>query len=176
MYLVVFLCRYLDLMTTFVSLYNTVMKITFISVTAYLVYLMRYKAPIAQTYDRSVDNFPHEKFLIPPAIVLAIISSWGSIPDAVYDFSLWLESVAILPQLLLLQRSRAVENLTSHFVAAMGAYRFFYILNWVYRYFAEDHLHWTAVLGGVVQTGLYLDFFYYYARSKWYGQKLVLPE
>jgi len=30
-------------------------------------------------------------------------------------------------------------------------------------------------IGGLVQTGLYCDFFYYYAKSKWYGNKLVLP-
>ena len=180
MYLIVFVCRYLDLFTEFISVYNTVMKITFIAVTGYLVYLMRMKSPIAQTYDRSVDSFPYEKFMIPPAAILAVLSSFSSFSIETYliDFSLWLESVAILPQLLLLQSSREVENLTSHFVAAMGAYRAFYILNWIYRYYTESPfgVSGTAILCGVIQTGLYCDFFYYYARSKWYGQKLVLPE
>ena len=31
-----------------------------------------------------------------------------------------------------------IENLTSHYVAALGAYRALYLLNWVYRYFTED--------------------------------------
>jgi hypothetical protein len=26
-----------------------------------------------------------------------------------------------------------------------------------------------------VQTVLYMDFFYYYIQSKWYGKKFVLP-
>ena len=28
---------------------------------------------------------------------------------------------------------------------------------------------------GIIQTVLYCDFFYYYAMSKWYGNRLVLP-
>merc|ERR1712194_525088 len=51
----------------------------------------------------------------------------------------------------------------------------FYILNWIYRYFSEDYVNVVGWVGGLVQTGLYCDFFYYYAKSKWYGNKLVLP-
>lgn len=30
----------------------------------------------------------------------------------------------------MLQNIRVIENLTSHYVAMLGLYRFFYILNW----------------------------------------------
>ena len=40
LFLVVFLCRYMDLFTNFVSLYNTSMKICFIALTAVTVYLI----------------------------------------------------------------------------------------------------------------------------------------
>ena len=56
----------------------------------------------------------------------------------VWAFSIYLEAVAILPQLFLLQKQGEVENLTSHYVAALGAYRALYLLNWVYRYFTEE--------------------------------------
>ena len=60
-----------------------------------------------------------------------------------------------------------VENLTSHYVFALGAYRGLYLLNWIYRYFTEDdyvqRIVWVA---GLVQTGLYCDFFYHYYESK----------
>ncbi|KAK9289161.1 hypothetical protein L1049_017635 [Liquidambar formosana] len=43
------------------------------------------------------------------------------------------------------------------------AYRALYILNWMYRYFTEDHyVHWITWISGLVQTLLYADFFYYY--------------
>ena len=37
--------RYMDLFMYFVSVYNTTMKIFFISSTAFIIYLMRYKKP-----------------------------------------------------------------------------------------------------------------------------------
>ena len=177
MYLIVFITRYLDLLWSFVSVYNSVMKITYIAATAYAIYLIRFKRPLCETYDRSIDNFPYEKFLLGPCAILAVLSTHEyTIAEILWTFSVWLEAVAILPQLVLLQQSREVENLTSNFVAAMGAYRLFYILNWVYLYFGDQPVLLSAVIGGVVQVGLYVDFFYYYARSKWYGQKLILPE
>lgn len=45
-YLVVFCTRYLDLFMYFISLYNTLMKIAFISATIFIIYLMKFKAPI----------------------------------------------------------------------------------------------------------------------------------
>merc|ERR1711988_270139 len=153
------------------------MKVVFIVSTCYLVYLMRMKPPVSQTYDRDADNFPYEKFLLPPALVLGFLfaEEWTSLPEILWTSSIWLESVAIIPQLVLLQSLREVENLTSNFVGTMGAYRAFYILNWVYRYFVEDYTNVVGWIGGVVQTALYCDFFYYYAKSKWYGNKLILP-
>jgi len=94
----------------------------------------------------------------------------------VWAFSIYLESVAIFPQLVLLQRTREVETLTADYVFSLGAYRFFYILNWIYRYiYDESYLGALVYVCGIVQTLLYIDFFYYYIKSKWYGQKIVLP-
>ena len=44
-YLLVFLVRYADLFMYYVSAYNTAMKIFFISSTAFIIYLMRFKKP-----------------------------------------------------------------------------------------------------------------------------------
>jgi ER lumen protein retaining receptor len=54
------------------------------------------------------------------------------------------------------------ETITSHYLFALGIYRFFYILNWIYRYYMENYLDWISIVFGVVQTILYLDFFYLY--------------
>ena len=60
-----------------------------------------------------------------------------------------------------------VENLTSHYVFALGAYRGLYLLNWIYRYMTEDdYVQRIVWIAGVVQTGLYCDFFYHYYESK----------
>jgi len=66
LYLIVFCCRYLDLLYEFVSLYNSVMKIFYILSTGYLIYLMQFKNPIRQTYDRNLDNFRYEFYFLGP--------------------------------------------------------------------------------------------------------------
>ena len=64
--------------------------------------------------------------------------------------SIFLEAVAILPQLVLLQRTKNVDNLTGNYVFLLGMYRATYILNWIYRYFTEEnYVHW---LGGYLNT------------------------
>ena len=56
-----------------------------------------------------------------------------------WTFSIYLEAISILPQLVLLQRTKNVDNLTGNYVFLLGLYRAFYILNWVYRYITEPH-------------------------------------
>ena len=85
------------------------------------------------------------------------------------------------------------------------AYRGLYIVNWIYRSFTEDNYRqWIGPLranscpvfiaiacfdnafilnllcgavwiSGLVQTGLYADFFYYYFKSWQNNEKLSLP-
>lgn len=44
-YLIVFCMRYADLFMYYVSLYNTLMKIFFISATAFIIFMIRFKKP-----------------------------------------------------------------------------------------------------------------------------------
>eukprot|EP00742_Colponemidia_sp_Colp-10_P004142 GILJ01004420.1.p1 GENE.GILJ01004420.1~~GILJ01004420.1.p1 ORF type:complete len:245 (+),score=22.75 GILJ01004420.1:84-737(+) len=178
LYLLVFCTRYLDLFLYWVSLYNTVMKLAFIGLTAYILYLMRFKAPYCITYDKLNDSFPHWLYLVAPCAVLGIVlPSEYDLIEMLWSFSLYLEAVAIFPQLVMLQRLGEVENLTSHYVGALGAYRFFYILNWIYKSFGHGHVSWLAGFTGLIQTVLYVDFFYYYFQSRTHGQngKFTLP-
>lgn len=68
-----------------------------------------------------------------------------------------------------------MEALTSHYVACLGAYRALYILNWIVRYYTENYVRWIVWIPGLIQTVLYLDFFYYYLQSRWYGTPMTLP-
>lgn len=67
---VVFITRYLDLATNFVSIYNTTMKIFFIATSVATIYLIytKFKA----TYDGNHDTFRME-FLLLPCTVLALV-------------------------------------------------------------------------------------------------------
>lgn len=79
-----------------------------------------------------------------------------------WAFSIWLEAVAILPQLFMLQRTGEAETITTHYLFALGAYRALYIPNWIYRWFTEGWFEPISVIAGLVQTVLYSDFFYIY--------------
>ncbi|PQQ12176.1 ER lumen protein-retaining receptor [Prunus yedoensis var. nudiflora] len=113
----------------------------------------------------------------PPCLLLAlVINERFTFKEVLWTFSLYLEAVAILPQLVLLQRTRNIDNLTGQYVFLLGAYRALYILNWIYRYFTEEHyVHWITWIAGTIQTLLYGDFFYYYFQSWKNNVRLELP-
>ena len=72
-----------------------------------------------------------------------------------WTFSLYLESVAILPQLFMISKTGEAETITSHYLFALGCYRALYIINWIYRYYFEGFFDLIAVVAGCVQTVLY---------------------
>ncbi|KAN0125754.1 ER lumen protein retaining receptor [Russula decolorans] len=173
LYVTVFVARYLDIFFTWVSVYNFIMKIFFISSSVYILYLM--KVRFRPTNDPSIDTFRVE-YLVAPAVILGLIFNYShSITEISWSFSIFLEAVAILPQLFILQRTGEAETITTHYLAALGAYRGLYIPNWIYRYFAEQLVDPISITAGLVQTGLYLDFFYVYFTKVLQGQKFELP-
>lgn len=174
LYLLVYLTRYIDIFSTN-SLYNLVFKIMFIGSQGYIIYLMTnaYKP----TNDPNVDTF-RVQYLLAGAAVLAILFPVNyTFSEILWAFSIWLESVAILPQLFMLQRTGEAETITTHYLFALGSYRALYIPNWIYRYLTETkrHLDWQAVVAGLIQTVLYSDFFYVYYTKVLKGKKFKLP-
>lgn len=55
--------------------------------------------------------------------------------QVMWAFSIFLEAVAIVPQLFMVSKTGEAENITSHYLFALGSYRAMYLLNWIYRYF-----------------------------------------
>ncbi|CAF4834156.1 ER lumen protein-retaining receptor [Pieris napi] len=170
---IVYTARYLDLLTTYVSAYNTVMKLVFIVASYATVYLMYVK--FKATYDHNHDTFRIEFLLIPCVILALLINREFTFLEVLWTFSIYLESVAILPQLFLVSKTGEAESITSHYLFALGSYRGLYLLNWIYRYIVEDHYELIAIIAGVVQTVLYCDFFYLYITKVLKGKKLQLP-
>ncbi|KAJ6590075.1 ER lumen protein retaining receptor-domain-containing protein [Mycena vulgaris] len=173
LYAGVFIARYLDLFFRWVSLYNSIMKLFFIASSCYILYIMRYR--FRPTHDPSIDTFRIE-YLLGPCVVLSLVFNYHfNLTEILWSFSIFLESVAILPQLFMLQRTGEAETITTHYLAALGAYRALYIPNWIYRYFSDNVVDPIAVTAGIVQTGLYIDFFYVYFTKVLQGQKFELP-
>jgi ER lumen protein retaining receptor len=167
-------------------LYLTTFKLLFIGSSAYVIYLMLndYKP----THDPNLDTFKVQ-YLLGISAVLAILfphdyrfsevsvdlaELFVGEPGVVglmasqilWTFSIWLESVAILPQLFMLQRTGEADTITTHYLFALGIYRALYIPNWMFRYLTEASFQRSfqpvPIIAGIIQTLLYSDFFYIY--------------
>jgi len=179
-YVVVFCARYLDLFWNFDSLYNSVMKVIFITLSVGIVYLMVWSPTISKTYSRQHDDF-NLLFTFVPTFLLALV--WNekfTYDEVLWAWSIYLEAVAIIPQLIVLQREASetgfVDTLDSHYVFALGGYRALYLLNWIYRLATEPHYrNWIVWIAGLVQTAIYGEFFYYYIKARIEGGRMVLP-
>uniref|UniRef100_A0A224YSR3 ER lumen protein-retaining receptor n=1 Tax=Rhipicephalus zambeziensis TaxID=60191 RepID=A0A224YSR3_9ACAR len=197
---ITYTARYLDLFTTFVSPYNSVMKVVFLATSYGTLYLMYVK--FKATNDRNHDTFRIE-FLLVPICLLALLINHEFTPletqpgghergffevvfshatllfrdplEVLWTFSIYLEAVAILPQLFLVSKTGEAETITSHYLFCLGSYRGLYLLNWVYRYYTENFYDLIAIVAGVVQTILYCDFFYLYVTRVIKGKALKLP-
>jgi ER lumen protein retaining receptor len=91
-------------------------------------------SPFSPTHDPSIDTFRVE-YLVGPSFILGLLFNYKfTFLEIMWSFSIFLESVAILPQLFMLQRTGEAETITTHYLAALGAYRALYIPNWIYRY------------------------------------------
>nr|XP_005899525.1 PREDICTED: ER lumen protein-retaining receptor 3 [Bos mutus] len=173
LFALVFTTRYLDLFTNFISIYNTVMKMVFLLcayVTVYMIY-----GKFRKTFDSENDTFRLE-FLLVPVIGLSFLENYSFTPlEILWTFSIYLESVAILPQLFMISKTGEAETITTHYLFFLGLYRALYLANWIRRYQTENFYDQIAVVSGVVQTIFYCDFFYLYVTKVLKGKKLSLP-
>jgi len=173
LFAIVYITRYLDLFTNFISLYNSFMKIVFMSTSLATLYLMYLK--FKATYDRNHDTFRIEFLLIPVTLLGLLVNHEFTPLEILWTFSIYLESVAILPQLFLVSKTGEAETITSHYLMALGSYRALYLINWIWRYYFEGFYDLIAIVAGVVQTVLYCDFFYLYVTRVIRGRALRLP-
>mmetsp|Transcript_24321 Transcript_24321/g.39194 ORF Transcript_24321/g.39194 Transcript_24321/m.39194 type:complete len:299 (-) Transcript_24321:136-1032(-) len=175
LYLLVFLTRYMDIFFNFISLYNTIMKLLFISATMYVIYMMRVelKDPTKEPHGTKISAA-----LCGCSLLLALLYNdhnpygpmWRKFVELAWTFSIYLEAVAIVPQMEVLNRAKVVKNLTANYLFALGAYRVFYLLNYGYRFMVDPMFSSREVLikalGAVVQSALYVRFFMMYLESK----------
>jgi ER lumen protein retaining receptor len=84
----VFLTRYLDLFTHFISVYNTTMKVFYIISSLGTVYLMYVK--FKATNDKIHDTFRVEFLIIPAAILALLVNHEFEVLEVIIIFILLL--------------------------------------------------------------------------------------
>lgn len=86
-------------------------------------------------------------------------------------FSEILESVCVVPQLVLLRQTTVPTVLDSFYLVTLGTYRFLYVLNWIVRGAKENsYRDPTSWVWGTIQTALIVDFAWVY----WTRQRVKL--
>ena len=87
-----------------------------------------------------------------------------------WTFSIILESVCVLPQLILLRQTDVPTVIDSFYLLTLGSYRAFYILNWITRGIQEEKSDPIPDIFGIIQTAFYIDFAWVY----WTRQRVKL--
>eukprot|EP01029_Cantina_marsupialis_P027784 TRINITY_DN773996_c0_g1_i1.p1 TRINITY_DN773996_c0_g1~~TRINITY_DN773996_c0_g1_i1.p1 ORF type:complete len:303 (-),score=78.70 TRINITY_DN773996_c0_g1_i1:193-1101(-) len=107
--------------------------------------------------------------------------------DVAWTVALYIESVAILPQLVMFMRKGGeVEAMTSHYVGCMGFSRLFHFIFWVASYHELNDRYSETMAGGYIGYGILVaqilqlvimgDFFYEYAKALKRGGPMLLPQ
>ncbi|KAI1448715.1 ER lumen protein retaining receptor-domain-containing protein [Annulohypoxylon stygium] len=171
-YAIVFCTRYTDFFHE-KSSWNYFFKLFYVLSSFYILIIMRWLFP--RTREREISwklgaVVLMGSLFISPFTMLIFDKGelWGFF-RWMYDFSLILESVCVLPQLLLLRQTTVPTVIDSFYLLALGSYRALYILNWIVRGVdpSDSGAGAVQIVFGVVQTALYVDFFWvYYTRQR----------
>ncbi|TFJ97304.1 ER lumen protein-retaining receptor 1-A [Platysternon megacephalum] len=123
------------------------MKVVYIAcsyATVWLIY-SKFKA----TYDGNHDTFRVEFLMVPTAVLAFLVNHDFTPLEILWTFSIYLESVAILPQLFMVSKTGEAETITSHYLFALGIYRTLYLFNWIWRYQQEGFFDLIAIVAGL---------------------------
>ena len=93
-----------------------------------------------------------------------------SLVEIMWTFSIYLEAVTLIPQLVMVIKSGETEAYIVCYIMATALYRGLYILNWIYRYNYDGFYDVIAIVSGCVQTilnaAISLYVFRVYTRQK----------
>ena len=158
-------------------------EIVSFSICGFLLYLMYYK--YKETSDFMLDNkLPFYYLAIPTYLIAIIIRSnlnQNMFTDINWCFSMYLEALAIFPQILLFTIKKGqIESFTSHYVALCGLSRLFSLVFWLDTY---DELRnsesWSGncvgyfIIGSqILQLLIMADYYYLYFKSLLKGQSI----
>ena len=174
LYLSVYLFRYCNSGFFAPPLYNTCFKIFYIVSAIVIIVLVKFV--YKRTYENRQDNF-RILFIYIICLPLAYFTApRKTLFILCHSYSLWIEAFAIVPQFLLIVRSRKVDVMGKDYVFLLSIYRLLYVINWIYKAFTETGKTPLNVwLTGIIQTLIYSDFIYEYIKMKVTGGEFELP-
>jgi len=170
LYSLVFCTRYLDLYMER-SAWNAVFKVTYIITSFYILGVMKWLFPRSREREISWKLgaiILGGSLALSPFVMMIFERRWGFL-TWMWVFSEILESVCVLPQLLMLRQTTVPTVIDSFYLLTLGSYRALYCLNWFLRELdvSDRKPDAIAVIFGLIQTALYVDFSWvYYTRQR----------
>jgi len=174
LYLLMFCSRYINKTLLDPPLWDTIVKILFLVFSALVVLLMICK--FQKTYDKR-----HDAFRIVFILVIAGVASYFSAPTKsiagiAYTFSFWIESLLMVPQIILLGRLKGVYILTRNYLLVLSLYQLMRSLDWISRLVQS----WKETpkfvwITGSLQLATYGGFLRAYAKATVKGPDDALP-
>ncbi|ORD97774.1 ERD2A [Hepatospora eriocheir] len=170
LYLMVYLSRYLDLFHFYrdnmLDIYNNVFKICFLLYQFYMVIKILVND---RSYNKNKDKFPFSVIIILSLIVTFIINrdvTDHKIKEFFYRFSLILESVALLPQLSMIQECGECETMTGLYIMMLGMYRISYLVYFLLNKFVvKKNISSLLIITSLIQSILHFDFIFNHGKS-----------
>jgi hypothetical protein len=145
------------------------------------------------TYNSEFDTIQWP-YLAGPCLFLALLCHTtlnnNFFTDMMWSFSMYLEGVAIFPQIYLFKEKKGqIESFTSHYVSLQGLSRLCSLIFWYHTY-SELHdgrdesgfslfpglVGYLIMLSQIIQLLIMLDYFYFYFKSLFKGEELVITE
>ncbi|KAK3309981.1 ER lumen protein retaining receptor-domain-containing protein [Chaetomium strumarium] len=174
-YALVFVARYTDLFSESYA-WNYFFKVFYLLSSFYTIAIMRFIYP--RTREREVAWKLSAVILagclvLSPFVMLIFENkAYWSFQEFLWVFSQVLESVCVLPQLLLLRQTTVPTVITSFYIVFLGSYRGLYLLNWLFKELDTNMKkpNPISVIFGIIQTALYVDFAWVY----WSRQRVKL--
>ncbi|KAK4159152.1 ER lumen protein retaining receptor-domain-containing protein [Cladorrhinum sp. PSN259] len=174
-YALVFITRYTDLFSE-TSAWNYFFKVFYFLSSFYTISIMRFVYPRTREREKAwkmgAALLLGSLVISPFAMLIFKSKDEWAFTEMLWVFSQVLESVCVLPQLLLLRQTTVPTVITSFYIVFLGAYRALYLVNWVLREFDTNDRKPDpiSVIFGMVQTALYADFAWVY----WTRQRVKL--
>lgn len=148
-----------------------------------LIYLIYFK--YRETSDILSDGKLPFYFLVIPSYILAIMFRSSLNNNAFCDinwaFSMYLETFAIFPQILLFTIKKGqIESFTSHYVALCGLSRLFSLIFWfdtyeelvTYDLYFGKYVGYVIIGSQILQLIIMADYYYLYFKSILKGQAI----
>jgi len=153
----VFVTRYLDVLTDSQVMYLVFFKVAFNLITAAMLCCF---VLFQHTYDAASDSCNLVAILVPTALAAWLTAEGSGFKEEAWTWSEFLEPFALVPQYIVCYRATSLRPVTVLYVLAVGGYRVLYVFNWIYkrsRWHTAYH-DYTSWLGGAIECALFFDF------------------